>query len=156
MNTKLLFVSLTKLSEFLGWLLVIRQFWLDHRHLGTINTLSPLWCKWGTFFGCSLIGGSKELGLAFCLIELTLKMHDPCSSHRIVFTCSKVQASASSSLIFLSLNRAGPLGRVQDIINPSCSDLFCWICFLGIFLKVLQPVWLLQFVHLVLYSWFYA
>lgn len=79
----------------------------------------------GNIFGSSLIGGSKELGLAFCLIELTLKMHDPCFSHRIVFTCSKVQNSMSSSLIFLSLNRAGPLGRVQDIINPSCSDLFC-------------------------------
>lgn len=37
----------------------------------------------GNIFGCRLIGGSKELGLAFCLIELTLKIDDPCSSHRI-------------------------------------------------------------------------
>lgn len=79
----------------------------------------------GNIFGCSLIGGSEELGLAFCFIELTLKICEPCSSHRVVFTCSKVQASISSSLVYPSLSRAGPLGKVQDIINPSRSVLFC-------------------------------
>lgn len=75
-------------------------------------------------FGCGLIGESKELGLAFFFIELTLKICDPCPSHRVVFTCSKVQASVSSSLTYFSLHRAGPLGKAQDIISPSCSVLF--------------------------------
>lgn len=77
----------------------------------------------GNIFGCGLIGGSKELGLEFCLIELTLKTYN--SSSRIVFTCSNVQASISSSLKYLSLSKAGPLGKVQDIINLSGLVLFC-------------------------------
>lgn len=46
---KLVFVSLTKPSGFLGCLLVIWQFGLDHVRLGTTNTLGPLWGKWDTF-----------------------------------------------------------------------------------------------------------